>query len=284
MRGSPSRLGVRCAPAPPSGAGARPATARRSSPHQQYVAPPCPPAANFRPTCAAIPLLSTNIVDVRYRCRVKIAPDGSPVGLYLRLPERVEDAALIDGLLPCGASVLDLGCGTGRLAEPLARLGHEVTGVDNEPEMLASLRSVRGVAADIGSLDLGERFDAVLLMSHFVNAADTGLATAALDAVRRHLVGDGFAVVERYPVGWAHTCVEHTTNIGGVRCTLHDLRRRDGVLTAIMRYEFDGVVAEQRFSARDVDDARLAELAEAADLRVDRALTDVKTLVVLRPA
>jgi 2-polyprenyl-3-methyl-5-hydroxy-6-metoxy-1,4-benzoquinol methylase len=74
-----------------------------------------------------------------------IAPDGSPVRLYRRLAPRTEDAALIHGILPAGASVLDLGCGTGRLAEPLAELGHPVTGVDNEPEMLAELAAAAGM-------------------------------------------------------------------------------------------------------------------------------------------
>jgi Methyltransferase domain len=53
--------------------------------------------------------------------------------------------------------VLDLGCGTGRLAEPLARLGHPVTGVDNSPQMLAALRHAAGVCAEITTLQLGSR-------------------------------------------------------------------------------------------------------------------------------
>jgi SAM-dependent methyltransferase len=41
-----------------------------------------------------------------------------------------------------GANVLDLGCGTGRFALPMARsLGYKVTGVDASPEMLAKARS-----------------------------------------------------------------------------------------------------------------------------------------------
>jgi RimJ/RimL family protein N-acetyltransferase len=75
---------------------------------------------------------------------VDVAPDGSPVALYLRLPERAAEAVLIHDLLPAGGTVLDLGCGTGRLAEPLARLGHPVTGVDNCPQMLAALRAAAG--------------------------------------------------------------------------------------------------------------------------------------------
>lgn len=212
-----------------------------------------------------------------------IAPDGSPVELYRHLPERTQDAELIHGLLPESGSVLDLGCGTGRLAEPLARLGHRVTGIDNEPAMLASLRLATGICADAATLDLGERFEAVLLMSHFVNAADTGFVEAVLATVQRHLAGDGFAVVERYPPGWVPTCTGYTRTGEGVRYTLHDLVREGGVLTATMRYEFNGVHAEQRFSTRDVDDRRLAQLAGAAGMRVGSTLNRSGTLVMLRP-
>lgn len=40
----------------------------------------------------------------------------------------------------CGGPVLELGCGTGRVALHLARRGHEVIGLDSDPELLAVLR------------------------------------------------------------------------------------------------------------------------------------------------
>ncbi|HEU5106562.1 MAG TPA: class I SAM-dependent methyltransferase [Solirubrobacterales bacterium] len=40
----------------------------------------------------------------------------------------------------CGGPVLELGCGTGRVALHLARRGHEVVGLDVEPALLAVLR------------------------------------------------------------------------------------------------------------------------------------------------
>jgi SAM-dependent methyltransferase len=214
---------------------------------------------------------------------MRTAPDGSPVELYRRMPDRVEDAALIHAIVPSGGSILDLGCGTGRLAEPLARLGHPVTGVDNEPQMLAALRLTTGVRADIVTLELGTRFDAVLLMSHFVDSADAALVDGVLRAVRRHLRDDGVAVVERHPPGWVATCSESSREADGVRYALTDLARSDGVLTATIRYEFDGLSAEQRFSVRDLDDERLDELAATAGLRFESSLNPTRTLVVLRP-
>ncbi|HEY8471650.1 MAG TPA: class I SAM-dependent methyltransferase [Natronosporangium sp.] len=215
---------------------------------------------------------------------MRIAPDGSPVELYRRLPERLDDAALIHDLLPASASILDLGCGTGRLAEPLARLGHPVTGVDNEPEMLAELRLATGVHADIVSLDLGQQFDAVLLMSHFVDTADDELVYGTLRTVRRHLRDGGLAVVERHPPGWVATATESDREVNGVRLILTDLERAGDVLTATIRYEFDGLSAEQRFSVRDLDDDRLRALAGEVGLRVERSLNPTATLVALRPA
>jgi SAM-dependent methyltransferase len=218
-----------------------------------------------------------------------IAPDGSPVRLYRRLAPRTEDAALIHGILPAGATVLDLGCGTGRLAEPLAQLGHPVTGVDNEPGMLAAprraaLRHATGVRAEITTLDFGRRFDAVLLMSHFVDAADAGFVDTVLRVVRSHLADGGVAVVERHLPGWAATCTESDHIVDGVRLWLRDLHREGGVLAATMRYEFDDTVAEQRFSVVNVDDDRLSELAAAAGMRFESCLNETRTLAVLLPA
>ena len=214
---------------------------------------------------------------------MRVAPDGSPVGLYARLPERSRDAALISRTLPAGGAVLDLGCGTGRLAEPLARLGHPVTGVDVEPAMLAELRAATGVCADIATLDLGARFPGVLLMSHLVNAGDAGFAAAILASARRHLEDTGMLVVERYPPGWVASCADVTREADGVRYVLTVLDRTAGVLTATIRYEFDGTAVEQTFTARDLDDARLATLASRAGLRPASPLDETGTLVVLRP-
>ena len=56
-------------------------------------------------------------------------------------------AALLGGLLPVGASVLDVGCGYGRIALPLAELGHDVTGIDISPDILLAAQQT---VADYG--------------------------------------------------------------------------------------------------------------------------------------
>ena len=197
------------------------------------------------------------------------APDGSPVALYLRLPARLAEAELVQALLGGkAASILDLGCATGRLAEPLAAMGHTVVAVDNEPEMLRHLRLSRPVKAEITQLSLeGQLFDAVLLMSHLVNLPDTSTVRAMLETVRKHLHPNGFVVIERYPPGWVASCTERTTEHDGVRFTLQDLSRdEDGVLSATMVYEFDGRRFEQRFQAREFDENLLAGLGRTCHL------------------
>lgn len=52
-----------------------------------------------------------------------------------------EDVGLVLALVGrVGGPVLELGCGSGRLLLPLARAGHQVTGLDNSPVMLALAR------------------------------------------------------------------------------------------------------------------------------------------------
>jgi tellurite methyltransferase len=63
-------------------------------------------------------------------------PFGPPSEEILEIMER----------LPRSASVLDLGCGDGRNAIPLARAGHQVTAVDRSKHALGSLR--RAVALE----------------------------------------------------------------------------------------------------------------------------------------
>lgn len=95
--------------------------------------------------------------------------------------------------------VLDLGCGTGGHAIPLAERGYSVVGVDRSIDMLQRARERHTTArfehADITSFELGETFDVVLFMFAVLGyLTDTRSIQAALSAARRHVRSDGLLV------------------------------------------------------------------------------------------
>ncbi|MDZ4169193.1 MAG: methyltransferase domain-containing protein [Coriobacteriia bacterium] len=109
--------------------------------------------------------------------------------------------------LPARASVLDLGCGTGGHAIPLALRGFAVVGVDRAPAMVEQAWakgtevgvSARFVEGDVRTFELGETFDAVISMFAVVSYQLTDDDLAAMFATaRRHLREGGVFVFD----GW----------------------------------------------------------------------------------
>jgi SAM-dependent methyltransferase len=83
----------------------------------------------------------------------------------------------VDGLKE-GASVLDLGCGSGRpIAQHMIDRGLRVTGVDSSPAMIALCRSRlpghEWLVADMRQLVLGRRFDGILAWDSFFHLDHT---------------------------------------------------------------------------------------------------------------
>jgi 2-polyprenyl-6-hydroxyphenyl methylase / 3-demethylubiquinone-9 3-methyltransferase len=87
-----------------------------------------------------------------------------------------------------GKTALDVGCGAGLLAEPLARLGGRVTGVDAAAELIAVARdhaAAQGLAIDYRAGDvqaLDGQFDLVTSMEVIEHVADPGAFVEALAA------------------------------------------------------------------------------------------------------
>jgi SAM-dependent methyltransferase len=212
-----------------------------------------------------------------------VAPDGSPVALYLALPGD-DEAERIASVAPRGATVLELGCGAGRVTRLLAARGLRVTGVDNSADMLAHVTGATTVLADITSLRLDERFDLVVLASHFVNVPGEPERLAFLRTCAHHVHADGAVLVQRYPPGWVRDAAPSRREQSGVGIELHDVTHDDtGRLHATMTYVVDGAYYDQTFSAIDVDDDRLSLDAEQVGLVIDRVLDEDRAWVLLRP-
>jgi SAM-dependent methyltransferase len=98
-----------------------------------------------------------------------------------------------------GHSVLELGCGTGRVTLPIACAGVRVTGLDSSAEMLAVARgraldamNPRWVLADMASFQLDERFGLVIIpFRSFLLLLTVEEQESCLRCVRDHLVDGG---------------------------------------------------------------------------------------------
>ena len=99
---------------------------------------------------------------------------------------------------------LELACGTGRVAIPLARARHRVTGLDISPNMLAVARTrlarepvevrsrLRLVQGDMTSFDLGERFALIFIAYHSFQALTSRVGQRrCLESCARHLDAKG---------------------------------------------------------------------------------------------
>lgn len=89
------------------------------------------------------------------------------------------------------ASVLDAGCGTGRVSIELAKRGFDVVGVDLDAAMLDTARSkapdLEWIRADLVDMDLGRTFDLVVLAGNVMIFVTPGTEAAVLANLARHL-------------------------------------------------------------------------------------------------
>jgi SAM-dependent methyltransferase len=109
-----------------------------------------------------------------------------------------------------GGSVLEIACGTGRVAIPIAKLGFPVTGLDIVPGMLAQARSkaaglpARWVEGDARTFDLHEQFHLIFLTGNAFQAFLTNAEQVALlQRVHAHLHDEGLFAFETRNPRWA---------------------------------------------------------------------------------
>jgi SAM-dependent methyltransferase len=202
-----------------------------------------------------------------------ITPDGCSVEFYARMTAMGEPAIVHDAVRP-GASILELGSGTGRITRPLVALGHPVVAVDESPDMLAYVRDAETVCSRIEDLALGRRFDAVLLASHLINA-DTATRAAFLAACRRHVADDGCVIIQQHAPEWFSAVADAETTRNGIILRTRDVSRpAPNLVAATVEYVDGDQRWTQTFTATRLDEAGLAAVLADAGLRLDRYLTE----------
>src|SRR3954451_688888 len=144
-------------------------------------------------------------------------PDGSDAMLHKLNPVRLKYLRdMIDQHWQCdervrrpleGKTALDVGCGAGLLAAPLARLGAKVTGVDASSELIAVAREharAMGLEMDYRAADVLEiegQFDLVTCMEVIEHVADP---TAFIGALAKRLAPGGLLILSTpNQTGWS---------------------------------------------------------------------------------
>jgi SAM-dependent methyltransferase len=114
------------------------------------------------------------------------------------------EARFVDAMAARGASILDAGCGPGRVGGRLAELGHQVVGVDIDRELIAAAEQDHPgstwLVRDLGELDLvadgiGEQFGVIVAAGNVMTFLDPATRREVLRRLSAHLAAGGRLVV-----------------------------------------------------------------------------------------
>lgn len=182
-----------------------------------------------------------------------------------------------------GLALLDIGCGGGLIAEPMARLGFIVTGLDVDPGAIDAARThaeATGLAIDYriaapeSIAEDGERFDAVLALEVIEHVADPVHFFTSLGSLVRP--GGAFigATLNRTPRSLALAIVGAEYLFRWLPYGTHDWRKFVRPSEFVLGLRRNGLAATQL--AGVVYDPRQGEWSLSPDLRVNYMVAAVR--------
>ena len=162
------------------------------------------------------------------------------------------EARLVDAMAPRHARILDAGCGPGRVGGALARLGHEVVGVDADPVLIAAAEADHPgptwLLADLAELDLpargiAEGFDVIVSAGNVMPFLAPGTRAEVLRRLGLHLrdrgrIVVGFGAGRDYAFGEFHADVAEAGLVVDLELAtweLHPFRDDADFLVAVLR-------------------------------------------------
>lgn len=109
------------------------------------------------------------------------------------------EADFIERLFPeQKISLLDAGCGTGRLAIEMTSRGHRSVGVDLDPDMIDRARSkapdIEWHVADLSKLELGTKSEVVVMAGNILLFCAPGSQAAIIKSLSQHIAAGGFLI------------------------------------------------------------------------------------------
>ena len=160
---------------------------------------------------------------------------------------------------------IDGTAGAGRICAALLELGIGLSGVRQ------AVIDADASIDDLAAMDLGARFDLVVLGSHLINLPDDDRRSAFVQLAARHVAGGGRVLVEHHPIDWAEMAGP-TTPTPGAEVGMDEVRRHPPFVSAISTFDIGGRFVRQPFTARVLSEAELAEAVGACGLAVRRRL------------
>jgi SAM-dependent methyltransferase len=210
-----------------------------------------------------------------------ITPDGCAVDFYALLPP-MGQPEIVHAAGPADASILELGCGTGRLLRPLAELGHRVLGVDESPAMLDRIPDLPTVCSQIETLRLDRRFGVVLLASNMINSSPVQRG-AFLATCRWHVDPDGLVVIQQNSPDWFDTVEPSEHQVEDIRRVIRSAERDGPQLRVVVEYHVGDKVWTHAFGSYQIRDGELRADLASADLTFGRWLTEDHEWFTARP-